>query len=509
MNPCNRRTFLPGPTREGITRREKCPDALAECHFQPRLSVYVSRAAPCPYSSILPRFAVCYSFAGFFPCYKSSMLTIEHWPIERFRPYERNPRKNDKAVDQMRASLREFGFAVPVLARSTGDVCDGHLRLKAAAVEKQWPSGDVAAIPVVLCDGWTEAQMKAFRLMANRSVTWADWDMEALAMEFGELKAMDFDLSLTGFDTREIDQFTLAVNPAEDDVPPVPEVPVTRTGDLWLLGDHRLLCGDSTKAEDVGLLMDGKRSGLMNTDPPYGVGYANDERPNPGVAKPRVAKDELHNAALQEFLESAFRLAVNGALLPHAAWYLWHAHLTQGFFAAAAAAAAAHVILHRQIIWVKPVLLLGRGQYHWKHEPCFMGWVEGNMPVDYAERTETTVWEVGSVSQAERKEFNHSTPKPVELFRRPIMKHLAPGEIAYDPFAGTGPQFIAAELTGRRCFGLEIEPAYCDCIVTRWQNLTGKQATLEGSGATFEHVKAGRRQEAEDAIMEECHEALG
>ena len=384
----------------------------------------------------------------------------------------------------MRASIREYGFAIPVLARSSdNEVCDGHLRLKAALAE------GMTQVPVIPCDGWTDAQMKAFRLMANRSVNWADFDPERLGLELAALNSIGFDLSLTGFDPKELDALLLpTASDAEDEVPPVPSVPVSRRGDLYVLGTHRLLCGDSTKAEDVARLMNGERAGLMNTDPPYGVGYANDERPHPGVAKPRVAKprvakDELQDEALQNFLESAFS-AAKFALLDNAAWYLWHAHLTQGFFAAAAAAAAAHVILHRQIIWVKPVLLLGRGQYHWKHEPCFMGWVEGHKPPDLGNRNQTTVWEIGSVSNAERKEFNHSTPKPVELFRRPILKHLKQGEIAYEPFAGSGPQFIAAELTERRCFGIEIEPAYCDVICARWEKLTGKKAILHRSETT-------------------------
>jgi DNA modification methylase len=155
---------------------------------------------------------------------------------------------------------------------------------------------------------------------------------------------------------------------------------------------------------------------------------------------------------------------------------MWHAHLTQGYFAAAAA--AANVVLHRQIIWVKPVLLLGRGQYHWKHEPCFMGWVKGHQPPDYAERNQTTVWEIASVASKERKEFNHSTPKPVQLFAIPIKKHLGVDEICYEPFAGSGPQFIAAEQLSRRCFGMEIGPKYCDIIIARWEKLTGKKAEL-------------------------------
>jgi hypothetical protein len=201
------------------------------------------------------------------------------------------------------------------------------------------------------------------------------------------------------------------------------------------------------------------------------------------VAKPRVANDKLQEEKLQAFLEAAFGPAANIALAPNAAWYLWHAHLTQGFFAAAAAAVAAAVILHRQIIWVKPVLLLGRGQYHWKHEPCFMGWVRGHEPPDYGrgngERDQTTVWEIASVTQAERKKFDHSTPKPVGLFAIPIIKHLRREEICYDPFAGSGPQVIAAEQLERRCYGMEIDPRYCDVIVERWQQFSGGKARRE------------------------------
>jgi DNA modification methylase len=263
-------------------------------------------------------------------------------------------------------------------------------------------------------------------------------------------------------------------------------------GKLAIKSTHRVMCGDSTNAGSVGRLMAGERAGLMNTDPPYGIAYANDDRPNPGVAKPRVAKprvanDELSDEKLQEFLENAFRAATKEALKNNAAWYLWHAHLTQGYFAAAAA--AADVILHRQIIWVKPVLLLGRGHFHWKHEPAFMGWVKGNQPPDYGagsgERNQTTVWEIGQISIAERKEFNHSSPKPVALFELPIIKHLKKGEIAYEPFSGSGPQIIAAEKTGRRCYAMELSPQYVDVAVKRWQAFTGQAAIREGDGAVF------------------------
>ena len=226
-------------------------------------------------------------------------LRIEYWPVSRLNPYERNARKNDKAVERMRASIREYGFAVPVLAQADGLVIDGHLRLKGAIAE------GMAEVPVIPCDGWSTAQVKAFRLMANRSVAWADWDLDALALEFGELKDAGFDLSLTGFDSREIDGFTLRPNAAEDDVPPVPEVPITKPGDLWLLGEHRLLCGDSTKAEDVARLMQGKRAGLIATDPPYGISYDSAELHDHGVSFAKIKSDDLENENLQAFLEKA------------------------------------------------------------------------------------------------------------------------------------------------------------------------------------------------------------
>src|SRR5215467_13051910 len=190
-------------------------------------------------------------------------VEIQSWPIDRLVFYARNPRKNDAAIDRMCGSIREFGFKIPVLARSDGEVVDGHLRLKAAK------KLGITEIPVLLCDEWTPAQVKAFRLMVNRSVTWADWDPELLALEFSDLKGLDFDLALTGFDDREIDDFLS--DPGDDDranaVPPVPENPASRLGDVWLLGSHRLICGDCTQAEVVAKLLGSERPILMVTDP--------------------------------------------------------------------------------------------------------------------------------------------------------------------------------------------------------------------------------------------------
>src|ERR1039458_8504709 len=230
-----------------------------------------------------------------------SIPQIQIWPIDQLVFYARNPRKNDAAVDRMCSSIREFGFKIPVLARSDGEVVDGHLRLKAARKLGSWPGGDTSGIPVLLCDEWTPSQVKAFRLMVNRSVSWAAWDLELLGAEFMELKAMDFDLSLTGFDTREIDQFTLSVNPAEDTVPPLPEVPVTRPGDLWLCGPHRVLCGDATSPEAVSRLLGDRKPLLMITDPPYGIELDSEWRDRAGLnSAPGAKRTALSKAAAKK-----------------------------------------------------------------------------------------------------------------------------------------------------------------------------------------------------------------
>src|ERR1700730_17410544 len=201
----------------------------------------------------------------------ASVLTdasVQLWPIERFIPYIRNPRKNDAAVDRMAGSLQEFGFKIPVLARSDGEVVDGHLRLKAAR------KLGITEVPVILCDEWTPAQVKAFRLMVNRSVTWADWDEDLLALELLDIQKADFDLGLTGFDVKEIDDLLASCNSEpghEDHVPDVPEVAVSRPGDLWLLGPLRVLCGDATSPETVSRLLGDRKPFLMVTDPPYGI----------------------------------------------------------------------------------------------------------------------------------------------------------------------------------------------------------------------------------------------
>jgi DNA modification methylase len=249
------------------------------------------------------------------------------------------------------------------------------------------------------------------------------------------------------------------------------------------MGEHRLLCGDSTKAEDVARLMEGEKAVLMNTDPPYGVDYTATKAGMPvsglGDAQARwgdIENDDLTDGAkLQTFLESAIRAAV-----PHlasgCAFYLWHPMLTQGtFFAAAAAAAAADILIHRQIIWVKPGFVLTRsGMYHWKHELCFYGWVRSHPPPWYGEKNQTSVWEVGR----DDGKSVHPTQKPVALFETPMLNHSRKGEAVYEPFCGSGSQIIAGERLGRRVRAMELSPRWVDAAVARWEQFTGKRALL-------------------------------
>jgi DNA modification methylase len=399
-----------------------------------------------------------------------------------------NPRNIGMVVD----ALHQVGAARSIVIDENDVILAGNGVTEAAAeagitkVRVIDASGD--ELIAVRRSGLTEEQKRALAIYDNRTGELATWNYEQLASD----KAAG--LSLQPFWSEDEEKALLAKhleakggNTDPDDVPAERATDI-RVGDLFELGAHRLLCGDCTDPEAVERLMDGARAGLMNTDPPYGVAYANDSRPNPGVAKPRVAKPRVANDALTTpedlgaFLSASFFVSKRVALVDNAAWYVWFGNMNQnGTFIAAAAAG---VVLHRQIVWVKPVLLLGRGQYHWKHEPCFFGWVDGQQPPDYGlgagERTQTTVWEVGSVTQAERKEFNHSTPKPVGLFTIPIVKHLRSGEACYEPFAGSGPQFIAAEQHGVRCFGLELEPKFCQVIIDRWEKFTGQKATKVG-----------------------------
>ena len=429
---------------------------------------------------------------------------IELWPIDRLVFYVRNPRKNDAAVDRMCASIREFGFKIPVLARNDGTVVDGHLRIKAAR------KLGITEIPVILCDEWTEAQVKAFRLMVNRSVTWADWDDELLSLELQELAAADFDLSLTGFDPRELeDLLTLPDNDEQADVaPPLPENPVSRLGDLWLCGNrrhqHRILCGDATSPAAVACLLGDRKPFLMITDPPYGIELDSEWRDRAGLNGCGPAEASYMKHRTQGHTETTISGDTRAdwseafALVPSLQIaYVWHASVfTREVLDGLLRIGFLH---HQQIIWDKTRTVLTRTHYWFQHEPCW--YVRKKNAAWYGKAGEnSTIWACPSpkfiMGGSDEEKFDHPTQKPVELMRRPLLNHTKRGESVYEPFLGSGTTLAAAEITERVCYGIEIDPKYVDTVVTRWQNLTGGKATLEGDGRTFDEVAQQRRQEA-------------
>jgi DNA modification methylase len=450
----------------------------------------------------------------------SPQLAIQFWSIERFIFYVRNPRKNDAAVDRMCSSIREFGFKVPVLARSDGTVVDGHLRLKAARKLGSWPGGDTTSIPAILCDEWSEAQVKAFRLLVNRSATWAAFDEELLTLELQELNESDYDLSLTGFDPKELDDLLIAPEADEraNATPPLPDNPVSRLGDLWVCGSHRVLCGDATSPEAVAKLLGERKPSLLVTDPPYGIELDSEWRDRAGLNSCGPAEASYMKHRTEGHTETtisgdtradwseAFELVPSLQIA-----YVWHASvftrevlnglLRIGF------------LYPQQIIWNKQRTVLTRTHYWYQHEPA---WYlrKKNAPWFGKAGENSTVWDSPSpkfiMGGSDEQKFDHPTQKPVELMRRPILNHLKRGELVYDPFLGSGTTLAAAELTERVCLGIEMDPKYVDVVVQRWQTLSGKQAVLgdgDYKGATFEHVKEGRLLGCRDQIVEEALQA--
>ena len=410
----------------------------------------------------------------------SSSQSIEQWPIERLVEYPRNPRKNDAVVDRMCGSIREFGFKIPCLVRSDGEVVDGHLRLKAAR------KLGITEIPVILCDEWTPAQVKAFRLMVNRSVTWADWDEELLALELQEIQASDFDLSLTGFGDDELARLLAAQDASEgltdeDSIPELPETPVCEAGDLWILGDHRLLVADATRGDSVVRLMAGDAADLVFTDPPYNVDYE-------GYTEERlkIKGDRMSDAEFGRFLESAFR-SCRTAVKPGASLYVCHSSSWQREFQNALETAGFEV--RCQIIWAKNTFAWGFGRYKFQHEPMFYAHVTGEKDPWYGDKSQSTLWE----EKKPAANRIHPTAKPVELVERALLNSSKAGDIVADMFGGSGSTLIGCERRERKARLMEIDPKYADCIVRRFQEYTGKQATLDGDGRTFDDITQERR----------------
>jgi DNA modification methylase len=396
-------------------------------------------------------------------------LQFETWPIEKCIDYARNPRKNDHAVDKVASAIKEFGFRVPIVAKSDGLVVDGHLRLKAAK------KLGLTEVPVILADDMSEAQIKAFRLSVNKVAEFAEWDVDLLKLEFADLQKQGFDLSLTGFETGEIANFLAEPTDGltdEDAVPEVPAVPVTVEGDVWILGRHRLMCGDSTSIDAVERLMAGRKADMVFTDPPYGVEFQSNMRTK--SAKFDVLKNDDTFLDIAPIIEACS----TGWVFVWTSWKVQTKWIDQfqsmGYPT-------------NIVVWHKPGGGIGdlKRTFSSDYEIALV-WHRG------AELCGKRIGSVWTVNKDGASTYVHPTQKPVALAVEALDKTTRASASVLDLFGGSGSTLIACEKTARDCRMMELDPKYCDVIVKRWQDFTGQQATLEATGQTFADLTAKR-----------------
>lgn len=394
-------------------------------------------------------------------------------------PYANNARTDDDAqVARIAGSIREYGFNNPVLVDGENGIIAGHGRVLAAR------KLGLDRVPVIELSHLTEAQKRAYILADNRLAEQAGWDRELLSLELADLGELGVDLAGIGFEGAELDALLGLgeTDPKEEATPLVPDNPVSRPGDLWMLGRHRLLCGDATKTEDVGRLLNGVRPHLMVTDPPYGVAYDPDWRNRAG------ASETKHTGKVLNDDRADWREA--WALFPGDVAYVWHGALHAGTVAESLVATGFEI--RSQIIWAKERHVLSRGHYHWQHEPAWYA-VRGKGHWS-GDRTQSTLWSIPSRDQDAATV--HGTQKPVECMRRPMLNNSSAGQAIYEPFCGSGTSIIAAETCSRACLAMELDPTYVDVAVARWEAFTGQVEPLEGTKDSFAEIDGQRRTEA-------------
>jgi DNA modification methylase len=407
--------------------------------------------------------------------------------VESLVPYARNPRNNTAAIDAVKASIAEFGFRQPIVVDEKMVVIVGHTRLEAA---KQL---GLKVVPVHVADGLTPAQAKAYRIMDNRSHENAEWDDELLRLEFGDLKLDDFDLALTGFVSEELDKL-LGTEQIEgltdpDEAPEVPAEAVSKPGDLWILGDHRVLCGDSTVMTDVEKLMGGQLADMSFCDAPYNVDYGNSAKDKMRGKDRRILNDALGEG----FYQFLYDACVNLLLVTKGACYLSMSSSELDTLQRAFKAAGGKWSTF--IIWAKNTFTLGRADYQRQYEPILYGWKDGSQHYWCGARDQGDVWFVDKP----RVNDLHPTMKPVELVERAITNSSKSRDIVLDLFGGSGTTLIAAERTGRSARLMELDPKYVDVIVQRWKDYTGNKAVLDGEDRTFDDLKVARKPKSKDA----------
>jgi DNA modification methylase len=402
--------------------------------------------------------------------------SIAHRPIAGLIPYANNARTHSEAqVALIAGSIREFGFNNPVLVDGQNGIIAGHGRVLAAQ------KLGLKTVPVIELAHLSEAQKRAYILADNRLSEQAGWDRDLLSLELVDLSELGVDLGDLGFDGAELDALLgHDQNDAREEETPEPPVdPISQPGDLWQLGPHRLLCGDATDKAAVSLLLNGVAPHLMVTDPPYGVAYDPDWRNRAGASETKRT-GKVMNDDRADWREA-------WALFPGDVAYVWHGALHATTVAESLVASGFDI--RSQIIWAKERHVLSRGHYHWQHEPAWYA-VRGKGHWS-GDRKQSTLWSIPSRDQD--AQTVHGTQKPVECMRRPILNNSSPGQVVYEPFCGSGTTLIAAESTGRACYAMELDPAYVDVAVLRWQAFSGKEAVLDGDGRSFAEVTQERQ----------------
>lgn len=399
-------------------------------------------------------------------------MQIEQIGIATLIPFAKNSRTHsDAQVAQIAASIREFGFTNPVLIDEANGIIAGHGRVMAARKLK------LTEVPCIRLAHLSDAQKRAYVIADNKLALNAGWDEAMLKLELADLKALDFDLDLTGFNTDEIDAL-LAEKGTEgltdpDDTPEPPVEPVTRLGDVWVCGQHRVMCGSSLEMTAMERLCGDQRVDMLLTDPPYNVAYT-------GKTKDAltIQNDSMGDEAFRTFLRDAF-VTADAMLKPGAVFYIWHADSEGYNFRGACKDAGWQV--RQCLIWQKNRMVMGRQDYHWQHEPCLYGWKDGAGHLWASDRKQTTLLKFDRPSRSE----DHPTMKPVALFEYQLLNNTKGGDIVLDSFGGSGTTLIAAEKNGRIARVMELDPKYVDVIVKRWEDFTGQKAVLESTGEPF------------------------
>lgn len=413
----------------------------------------------------------------------NDQIQIERWPVERLIPYARNPRTHtDEQVAQIAASIAEFGWTNPVLVGADGVVIAGHARLMAARKLA------LAEVPVIVLDHLTEAQQRALVIADNRLALNAGWDEDMLRVEIDALREVDFDLDVLGFDDQELEAL-LADEPAEgagntdeDAAPEAPETSVTVPGDVWILGEHRLLCGDATVLRDLEKVLAGGLADMVATDPPYNVNYGATMKDKLRGKKRKIANDNLGDG-FEQFLSD---VCTNLLAVTKGAIYICMSSSELHTLYRAFTDAGGHWSTF--VIWAKNTFTMGRSDYQRQYEPILYGWKEGSDHYWCGARDQGDVWLVKKPVSNDL----HPTMKPVELVERAVRNSSKTRDTVLDPFGGSGSTLIACEKAGRQARLVELEPRYCDVIVRRWEEFSGKQAVLERDGKTFGDLAAER-----------------